>query len=169
MQHSYIYKFENILLKPLLDSDIEYLRILRNKEKKYFFTQSEITKEMQNIWYQKYLDRDDDIMFKIVKEKEPEVFIGAVALYKIDKVNKISEFGRIVVDKELAPEKGVGLMATKAICRFGFECLNLNRIKCEAFKFNERIIKVYKRAGFYIVDEEADIINFEISYKTLKD
>ena len=58
--------------------------------------------------------------------------------------------GRTVVDKGLAPEKGIGLMATKAVCLFGFEQLGLKKIVGGVLKSNERIIKVDTRAGFYL-------------------
>ena len=88
----------------------------------------DLSREMQEKWYQRYLGKNDDIMFKIVKKTEPEAFIGAIALYDIDQKEKTSECGRTVVDKGLAPEKGIGLMATKAVCLFGFEQLGLKKI-----------------------------------------
>ena len=163
MEHNYMFGFEDIILKPLLSSDLEELRVLRNKEKNFFATQDEITKEMQEKWYQRYLGKNDDIMFKIVKKTEPEAFIGAIALYDIDQKEKTSECGRTVVDKGLAPEKGIGLMATKAVCLFGFEQLGLKKIVGGVLKSNERIIKVDTRAGFYIVGEDDDFYQIEMT------
>lgn len=167
MEHDYSFQFENIVLKPLLISDIEKLRILRNKEKQYFATQDEITAEAQEKWYQHYLTKDNDIMFKIEKRDQPEVFIGAIALYDIDWKRKVSECGRTVVDKELAPEKGIGLTATKAVCQFGFEILKLEKIIGEVLKTNQRIIKVDTRAGFYIVGENDEFYNIEMTAKSI--
>ena len=76
----------------MLYSDIEELRRIRNKERQYFATQNEISKEMQEEWYAKYLQRDDDIMFKIVSKKEPDLFIGAIALYDIDEKQKNTSY-----------------------------------------------------------------------------
>ena len=108
MKHQYEYVNKRIILKPLEAEDIENLRNLRNRNKQFFATQAEITKEGQENWYCNYLQKDNDIMFKVVLKEKPEQFIGAVAVYDIDWVEKTCEFGRIVIDKELVQEKGIG-------------------------------------------------------------
>lgn len=163
MKHEFEFDFERIRLKPLEKEDIESLRLLRNQEKEYFATHQEITKENQEAWFESYLKKEDDIMFKIVKKDNPQEFIGAIALYDIDWKNKTSECGRTVVDKKKAPEKGIGMEATKAVCLFGFEVLKLERIIGEVLKSNERIIKVDQRAGFYIIGEQEDMYNIEMT------
>lgn len=84
MEHKYSFEYWGLILKPLLYTDIENLRVLRNKERQYFASQNIITCEEQIEWYQAYLAKSDDIMFKIVKKESPEKFIGAIALYNID-------------------------------------------------------------------------------------
>lgn len=168
MQHAYQFEFESILLKPLMEADIEELRVLRNREKQYFSSQDEITREGQKQWYQKYLNKADDIMFKIVKHDNPDLFIGAIALYDIDWEQRIAECGRTVLDKSLAPEKGIGQEATKAVCLFGFEVLKIRKIVAEVLKSNERIIKVDKRAGFYIVGEHEDVYEIEMTPESIQ-
>lgn len=163
MKHSYEFEFKRIILKPLEQEDIESLRILRNRERQYFATQQEIAKEGQEKWYQSYLKKEDDIMFKIVKKENPEEFIGAIALYDINPENKTAEFGRTLVDKTKAPEKGIGTDATKAVCLFGFDIINVEKIVGEALKTNKRILKVYDRAGFAIVGEEKDMYKLEMT------
>ncbi len=167
MEHKYSFEYWGLILKPLLYTDIENLRVLRNKERQYFASQNIITCEEQIEWYQAYLAKSDDIMFKIVKKESPEKFIGAIALYNIDWKEGICEFGRTLVNKELAPEKGVGLAATKAVCLFGFECLEMKKIRGEALKTNERILKVYARAGFSVVGENEKFYFLEVVLKEL--
>ncbi len=167
MKHNFDFDFKRISLKPLEKEDIELLRLLRNQEKEYFATHHEITKENQEIWYEKYLKKENDIMFKIVKKDTPKEFIGAIALYDIDWEKKISEFGRVVVDKKKAPEKGIGTEATKAVCLFGFDILKLKKIKGEILKSNERIIKVDQRVGFDFVGEQGNMFNIEITRDSL--
>ena len=163
MRHNYEFEYKRILLKPLEKEDIEELRVLRNSERQWFLTQQEITKEGQEMWYQSYLNRENDIMFKITKKEDPEKFIGAIALYDINWDLGVSEFGRTVVDKAKVPEKGIGTEATKAVCQFGFEVLKLKKIVAVALKSNERIMKVYKRAGFYIIGEHDDVYDIEMT------
>lgn len=167
MKHSYEYEFKRIILKPLEKEDIEALRILRNQERKYFTTQQEIAIETQKKWFQSYLKKADDIMFKIAKKESPTEFIGAIALYNIDMKNKISEFGRVMVDKQKAPEKGIGTEATQAVCLFGFKILKLKKIIGEILKSNERIIKIDKRVGFHIIGERENLYDIEITPETI--
>lgn len=167
MKHAYQFEFGNIILKPLMEKNIEELRLLRNREKQYFVSQYEITREGQQQWYENYLDKNDDIMFAIVKKNASDLFIGAIALYNIDWGRKTAECGRTVLDKGLAPEKGVGQEATKAVCLFGFEVLKIKKIIAEVLKSNERIIKVDKRAGFYIVGEHDDVYDIEMTRESI--
>lgn len=154
MKHDYEFAYERIILKPLGEEDIELLRILRNKEKQYFLTGDDITSEQQKIWYANYLKKDNDIMFKVVKKDDPDNFIGAIAVYAINFNARTAEVGRTVIDKEKAPEKGIGMEATKAVCKFAFDILRIKKIIGEVLKNNERIIKVDTRAGFVIVGDK---------------
>lgn len=157
MNHEYECFFQRVQLKPLEQKDIELLRELRNQNCKYFLSQGEITEEEQKNWYQRYLSKNDDIMFKIVKKKEPERFIGAVALYDIDLSAKTAEFGRIIVDKTKALERGIGTEAVIAVCLFGFRVLHLEQIICDVLTTNERAVKTYKNVGFQITGEREGV------------
>lgn len=165
MNHQYEYENKRIILKPLEVEDIENLRNLRNRNRQFFITQAEITKEGQANWYQGYLKKDNDIMFKVVLKEKQEQFIGAVAVYDIDREAKTCEFGRIVIDKELAGEKGVGTETVEAICGFAFSELGMKKIKAEVLKENVRAIAVYKKNGFVTVGENGQMYVMEVSYE----
>lgn len=153
MKHLYKYEYERIMLLPLEESDIEELRILRNQERQFFSTTGIITQENQKKWYESYLKKKNDIMFKVVKKDAPDCFVGAIAVYDISDDLATAEVGRTVIDKNKAPEKGIGMEATKAVCKFAFDVLHVKKIVAEVLKTNERIIKVDQRAGFYITGE----------------
>lgn len=166
MLHNLIKKFQNILLKPLLKEEIEILRILRNKEgnRKCFIYQREISKEEQEKWYQKYLEKEDDVMFAAYLDNI-ETPVGYVALYDIDKDNKSCEFGRILVDKDKVKEKGIGYLITRCCCNIAVEELGMERIYLEVFSDNIPAIKTYLKAGFeekkkYVKDDR-EIIYME--------
>ncbi len=162
MKHQYEYVNKRIILKPLEEEDIEALRILRNRNKHFFATPIEITKEGQQNWYHNYLKKNNDIMFKVVLVEKPEQFVGAVAVYDIDIVNKECEFGRIVINKELAKEKGIGTEVVEAICGFSFENLKMKKVRAEVLKSNGRAIAVYKKVGFINVNETGDMYVMEV-------
>ena len=161
MKHAYTFPFEQLILKPLEEADIEQLRLLRNREKQFFITQAEIDGPSQKRWYESYLNKAGDIMFKLVRATEPDQFIGAIALYDISLENHSAEFGRLIGDKELVLEKGVGLQAVKAICGFGFEVLKLETIVCEVLKSNTRAFRVYLKAGFRTIEEGENCYRME--------
>ncbi len=168
MKHQYEFVFGRITLKPLEATDIEDLRILRNQERIYFTHSNEISEEDQKKWYSSYLEKQDDIMFKVVKTDDPDVFIGAIAVYDIDMKKRTAEVGRTVIDKVKAPEKGIGMDATKAVCLFAFDVLKIEKIVGIVLKSNERIIKVDTRAGFVIVgDADENSYAIEMTRKTI--
>lgn len=165
MKHQYEYANKRIVLKPLEAKDIEDLRNLRNRNKKFFATKAEITKEGQKDWYQSYLQKDNDIMFKVVLGEKPEQFIGAVAVYDIDRKARTCEFGRIVIDKEKTDEKGIGTETVEGICRFAFLELNMKKIKAEVLKENARAIAVYKKTGFKVTKETENMYTMVLSHE----
>lgn len=169
MEHEYRINFKRILLRPLKIEDIEPLRILRNKEKKFFLNADEISEDQQLKWFGDYCKKKNDIMFAVEKIDEPDVFIGAIALYNIDWESKTAECGRTVIDKDIAPEPGIGMEATQAVCLLGFDQMKLIKITGEVLKSNERIIKVDLRAGFVIIGDKSDeIYAIEMTRETIK-
>lgn len=153
MNHNFEYNLLRVLLRPLRRENIEDLRILRNKEASYFLNSAFISSTDQNKWFDNYLKKKDDIMFAVFKADNPQVFIGAIAAYNIDYANKTCEVGRTIIDKEKAPEKGIGTDATKAVCAFCFNVLKVDKIVGVVLKDNARILKVDERVGFKIVGE----------------
>lgn len=150
MTHNFQNEFEDIVLKPLEEKNIEDLRNLRNKEenRKCFIYQKEITKEEQKNWYKKYSEKEEDLMFSAFLKENEEYPIGFAALYNIDKNNKKCEFGRIIVDKSKVTKKGIGYQITKCLCDIGFQDLGLDMIYLEVFSDNIPALKTYLKVGF---------------------
>lgn len=150
MTHNFQNEFEDIVLKPLEEKNIEDLRNLRNKEenRKCFIYQKEITKEEQENWYKKYSEKEEDLMFSAFLKENEEYPIGFAALYNIDKNNKKCEFGRIIVDKSKVTKKGIGYQITKCLCDIGFQDLGLDMIYLEVFSDNIPALKTYLKVGF---------------------
>ena len=168
MKHDYTFRLGRVTLLPLEEEDIEALRVLRNQERQYFLHTDEIPADAQKKWYASYLNKEDDIMFKVVKSDNTAEFIGAIAVYDIDRVKGTAEVGRTVIDKAKAPEKGIGTDATKAVCLFAFDVLKLKKIVGVVLKSNERILKVDSRVGFRVVgDASEDAYQIELTRETL--
>lgn len=158
MKHNYKIKIEECSLEPLTLKFVENIRVLRNKNRFFFIDNQLISKEQQNMWYQKYLLKDDDIMFVILsKNKE---FLGNIGLYNINLDTKTAEFGRVIVDK-IAP-KYTGTNAIKGILSFAKKTLGLNCIYCSVLLNNEKAKSIYKKLGFEIVKQENDLEYYSI-------
>lgn len=155
MRHCIRACFGRVMLSPLEMKDIEELRCLRNRERKWFVHSEEIDSEEQRIWYAKYLETPNDYMFSISQLNNLSTFIGAVALYNVNKESNTCEFGRIIINSLNIPERGLGYDATLCACEIGFEELGMKTILLELFCDNIKAIKTYKRAGF-INDTEQD-------------
>ena len=172
MRHKRMGTYRRVILSPLQEMDIEALRLLRNRERRWFIYSEEIDAESQQRWYKKYLQTKDDYMFSIAEVKKPDVFIGAVALYNFNNVKKSCEFGRIVIDCNIATEKGLGYDAVICACKIGFEQLGLHLIELEVFNDNIPSIKTYHKAGFTCRSEHDKLLSMTINkdefYKLLK-
>lgn len=168
MKKSCINDYEDIRLIPIGKDDIENIRLLRNANKEYFFYAEEITVQEQIKWFDKYLNNENDYMFKVVKISNIYDIVGVVALYDFLPDIKQCEFGRIIIDHGKVSERGIGLKTTKCACQIAFDQLDVNRIVLEVYADNLRAFKTYLKAGFkeirreYKSNDEREIIFMEI-------
>lgn len=153
MKHNFKGSYKRVLLRPLEERDIEEMRVLRNKLRQYFNTQDEITPEQQKAWYEKYLTKEDDVMFAAELVEKPGVFIGAVGSYDIDWETGVSTGGRTVIDKEKAPEKGIGTEMGRAHAKIVFTQMGLKKSLCSVHKDNAIALKMNFRNGNKIIGE----------------
>lgn len=167
MEHHYKIKYKRLYLRPLASEDVENLRVLRNENREYFDDSSIISPERQKAWFQRYLQDENDIMFAIELLDQPGEFIGAIALYKINMLAKTAKWGRTLIDKKKAPQKGLGTEANIAVGCIAFHQLGLKKISGEFLKFNEAARKMDTRAGAIIIGEDDRHWLVEITPDTL--
>ena len=136
-----------IYLSSLNKESIEQLRAWRNNTelRKYFREYREISKEMQEKWFENTIGNRFQVDFEIHDITEKNL-IGHCGLYYIHWVNRTAEF-TIYIGNVSFRKKGYGSDALKTLLNYGFNELNLNRIYCEVFSNNEAI-KVYRKIGF---------------------
>jgi RimJ/RimL family protein N-acetyltransferase len=145
VKHSFALDYNTVLLRPLEETDIDSMRLLRNKCRNSFINSNEISSEEQRKWYQNYLGKPGDYMFSIIYR---DAWVGAVALYNVDSSH--AEFGRLMINKEVTGRKGLGVEATIGACKIGFEQLGLSTICLEVYADNLAAIKTYERSGFLV-------------------
>lgn len=160
MKHSYQTIEDNVSLRPLEESDALLMRVLRNQKKHCFLTQYEISEEQQIAWYHNYLSKENDYMFAVGSADHPDLFIGAVAVYDIK--NGVAEVGRVIIDKNHYPQKGLGGSAVKAACRIGFADLKLELIYAKVLVENIASLTMFRKLGFIETGEKDGCIHFEM-------
>lgn len=74
-------------------------------------------------------------------------FIGKCGFTKIHWKNRLGELAILIGDPAFRG-KGYGADAIAVLCKFGFEELNLHKIKALVFDFNEAALRCYEKCGF---------------------
>lgn len=137
----------DVCIRELEESDIEFLRLLRNKEenRKNFIYQKEISYEEQLRWYDTYRDNPSDYMYSVISKKDGNL-VGFAAIYNVD--DNIGEFGRLLVDKIRYTSSGLGRYILKSLILISKERLGLKKLKLEVFADNIPAMKIYQSCGF---------------------
>lgn len=153
MEHGYWIDYENVTLRPLNIEDIENLRVWRNEPKntRYLSKIPFITKEMQAEWFERYLDNKDEICFAIVENQVLKRMVGSLSLHEF--ARDTCFLGKILIGDVEAHGRKVGVNASIAATKIAFDQLNIHTVNLHVFKNNTIAIKVYKEAGFAVVDE----------------
>ena len=145
MKHNLTGKYGKITLIPLEESHIEEMRVLRNKNKDFFVYSGVISESDQKSWYNKYLLTEGDFAFSVMLE---DTWIGSVSIYNVDTENQTAEFGRLLVDRDKANQKGLGVDTTICACNIAFAQLNINKITLQVYDDNIAAYKTYLKSGF---------------------
>lgn len=166
---SHLIESDELILREIKESDIEVIRIWRNKEhiRKYFVNSSVISEEQQKGWYRAYKNKGNEMMFIVEEKNNLQRPIGAVALYHIDFHHQSGEFGRLMIGDERARGKGYGKKITKMLCKYGFEKLSLSDIYLEVFVDNVAALKIYVDIGFVEVSRTPDLIKMVLNNNNL--
>ena len=153
MNHNHLIELEEVILRPVVEEDIETMRLWRNKDsiRKSFIYQEEISSLQQKQWFKNYTEKKNDMMF-IIQYKGQS--IGTVALYDIDMKKKEAEFGRLMIGEQTARGLGIGRIVVQGVCEFGFNQLNLEGIVLEVFEENSYAKTIYESVGFQVVTDK---------------
>lgn len=147
MDHRYCAENSDILLRPIKEKDIEYLRIWRNDAtlSTYLSKIPFITPEMQIKWYKHYL-KDHNTFFFSVVDKGRCVVIGSVALYGFK--DSSCEVGRIIIGDSTSRGKGIGYSSLLLAIGIGIEKFQINEFRLNVHENNIAAKKIYEKAGF---------------------
>ena len=142
---------DSINVRELLKEDIEFLRVLRNKDvnRKNFIYQKEISSEEQQLWFESYSKNTQDHMYSVVRNSDDSL-IGFAALYNMKELE--AEFGRLIVDKDKYNQPGLGKFILKYLINVARDKFHLQKLKLEVFADNIPALKIYEQCGFIEYD-----------------
>ncbi len=135
-----------IKLRDLCPEDREMIRNWRNLPEiaRNMYTDHEITPEEHKKWFEA-IGGDTSRRYWIINYNGRD--IGLVNLYAIDRRNRRCHWALYIVDAA-AQRKGIGGFVERAIMKYVFEEMMLEKLCCEVLAFNHPVIKVHQSFGF---------------------
>jgi ribosomal-protein-alanine N-acetyltransferase len=157
-----ILETERLILKPIEESDLDYLMNLRwDKEVGNYIIHQAISKKDQLNWYNNI--KNDLALSVFLKENNTLKIIGTTGLYNIDYRHQRAII-KFRLDKDY---QGYGYAYEFMIetLKYGFDTLNLNKIVGESMEINEKIIKTVQKAGFVVEGIQKDFYYHQGEYR----
>lgn len=139
------------MLLKLTKISIEDLELIMNwrmkpEITKYMYTDPILTLENQKKWFDS-IQNDNSVKYWIIEYNQ--VKIGLINLYDIDYKNRRCSWAYYIGDTSFRG-KGIGTMLECNIYDYVFNILELNKLSCEVFSFNEKVIFIHKKFGSII-------------------
>ena len=136
----------DIELIPINEKHIEMIRNWRNSKEvsQYMYSNEIITQEMQKVWFEK-ISSDDTSKYWIITYQGKS--LGLASVTKIDDVLKSCYWAFYLADTSIRGA-GIGGKVEYNMLTYVFGELNLNKLRCEVFVFNDNVIKMHEKFGF---------------------
>ena len=144
-------KGKRLTLRPVKRSDISFfLKWFNDPEVlQYLSRYLPMTEMAEQKWLEELPSRagtDVHLVIELTGETSGTP-IGTLGLLRMDHKNQTASFGIVIGEKDCWG-KGYGTEAARLLINYAFKELNLNRITSHVYEFNERSIKMHKKAGF---------------------
>jgi UDP-4-amino-4,6-dideoxy-N-acetyl-beta-L-altrosamine N-acetyltransferase len=135
----------DIVLRKLTKDDIELVRNWRNSKEvsSYMYTETYITKEGQLKWFNN-IDWDKFIYWIIEFNGKS---LGLASVNSIDRTLQSCYWAFYLGDTSVRGA-GIGAKVEYNVLNFVFEELELNKLRCEVFLHNDKVIKMHEKYGF---------------------
>jgi UDP-4-amino-4,6-dideoxy-N-acetyl-beta-L-altrosamine N-acetyltransferase len=136
----------DIKLIRLEKEDLELVRNWRNSDdvSKYMYTEDYITEEQQNNWFDKIKDATNSIYWIIEYNGKK---LGLASITGIDKTFQSCYWAFYLGDTSVRGG-GIGAKIEYNVIEYVFSVLNLNKLRCEVFTTNDKVIKMHEKYGF---------------------
>jgi UDP-4-amino-4,6-dideoxy-N-acetyl-beta-L-altrosamine N-acetyltransferase len=134
------------LLRPLSSDNLELVRAWRNSPAvaQYMYTADLISAEQQQAWYAR-LSQDPTVQYWLIYYQDRPV--GVANLYAISQRNRSCYWAFYLGDENLHGS-GIGAKVELAVLEYVFEELKLNKLACEVFVTNEKVVAMHEKFGF---------------------
>lgn len=138
----------SILFRKIKQEDLELIRNWRMSPEvtKYMYTDPVLTIKDQLQWFEK-VSNDETRRDWIININNLD--LGLLSITNINKINKRCEWAYYLGLTKMRG-KGIGKNVELNMQYYVFETLNLNKVCCEVLLFNEKVIDIHKKYGFFI-------------------
>jgi hypothetical protein len=109
----------------------------------YMYTDPRLTLEDQKRWY-KIIKSDQTKKYWIINVDNEDV--GLVSIYNIDIVNRRCDWGYYLASEAIRG-KGIARAVELNLHHYVFEILNMNKLCCEVFAWNDFVIGIHRKYG----------------------
>ncbi|MDO4605282.1 MAG: GNAT family protein [Helcococcus sp.] len=144
-------KKDNIVLRPILRSDLEKLNKWKNDEEIFMYLGGGFNPQsidQQSIWIDKIINIDDKNKRYIIEINNEAV--GLIGLYNIHNIYQNCEIGMYIGERDFQG-KGYAKEAYYLIERYAVEYLNMRKIKLFVVNDNTNAISFWSKLGFETV------------------
>lgn len=104
--------------------------------------------DTQKKYYDSLIGSRTDVVLAIINRADG-LHIGNVGLHQIDNIHRTALLG-IVIGEKSAWGRGIGARSWRAITRYGFNVLNLNKICATVVDSNEKSLRCALGAGYEV-------------------
>lgn len=116
---------------------------MKSEVTKYMYTDPVLDMNTQLKWFNN-IKNDDKVRYWIIEFDG--VKIGVISLTDIDNKNKRCSWAYYIGDTSFRG-RGIATLLECNIYDYVFNLLKLNKLCCEVFTFNERVIEIHKKFG----------------------
>ena len=137
---------KDIQLKPVEKEDLELIRAWRNSPEvsAFMYTENAISKEEQEAWFERIRNDTTSRYWLITYEGKK---LGLASLTGINPTFN-SCFWAFYLGDTSVRGAGIGAKVELRVLTYVFEELKLNKLRCEVFAFNDKVIKMHEKFGF---------------------
>lgn len=136
----------DINLTMLQEEHLEMVRTWRQSEEvsKYMYTSPSLSKEQQIEWFRR-IKQDSSKEHYIIQHNSKD--LGLASITGIDHMFKKCQWAFYLGDTSTRGQ-GIGAKVEFKIIKHVFDSLKLNRLECEVFVSNDKVIKMHEKFGF---------------------